>query len=354
MKNINKIDGIKILRFISALAILIWHYQHFNYPLTDSSRIIDQPFFNILKIFYTKGYMAVNFFWCISGFIFFWKYGEKIKNITFAIFFKSRFSRLYPLHFLTLILVLILQKIYFYHIEDLYIYKNNDFFHFILQFFMASNWGFENASSFNGPIWSISIEVIIYGFFFILLKTLKNSILVNLSIILICLVIKIFYEHQASQIVDCALFFFTGGCVSFFINYLENMSRIILKLLLAPIIFFLIYLIIDRQIYNLNNFNYIFQLIFFPLTIFFFCDISSKNKNISNLFSFLGNLTYSSYLLHFPVQLLITIFFIYSGKEIPFFNNYFFIFYISFVLSISWISYNYFENPMKNYIRNNF
>tara|TARA_B110000003_G_scaffold240350_1_gene246907 strand:+ start:1184 stop:2266 length:1083 start_codon:yes stop_codon:yes gene_type:complete len=351
LKNISKIHGIEILRFISALAILIWHYRHFSYPLVTPLSLEIQPFFNFLKIFYTRGYLGVNFFWCISGFIFFWKYGNMIKDIKFKIFFKSRFSRLYPLCFLTLIIITILQKIYFNYAESYYVYQINDSFHFILHLLLASNWGFDKGLSFNGPIWSISTEIIIYGIFFIALKTFKNSFLLNISIILVCLTFKIFYEDQASVIIDCTLFFFIGGSVNFISNYLKNISKIKLKFFLLAIIILSIYIIIDRNINNINNFTYLFQLFFYPIIIYLFCDISIVNKKISNFFSLLGNLTFSSYLLHFPIQILIKLFYLNIDKEIPVLNSYFFIFYLSIVLIISYFSYNYFEYPMKNYIR---
>ncbi|MBK6714732.1 MAG: hypothetical protein IPG57_06450 [Burkholderiales bacterium] len=36
----------------------------------------------------------------------------------------------------------------------------------MLQLGLASNWGWEVGPSFNGPIWSISLEVVVYGLFF--------------------------------------------------------------------------------------------------------------------------------------------------------------------------------------------
>ena len=80
MKNTKTFYGIEILRFISALAILIWHYQHF-YFLGDQDLITEnQPFYNLFKLFYIYGFQGVNFFWCISGFIFFWKYAKKFSK----------------------------------------------------------------------------------------------------------------------------------------------------------------------------------------------------------------------------------------------------------------------------------
>ena len=78
----NRLLGIEILRFISAFSILIWHYQHFSF-IADTPVNFEkeqQPFYSVLKIFYNHGHLGVNVFWCISGFIFFWKYRDIISE----------------------------------------------------------------------------------------------------------------------------------------------------------------------------------------------------------------------------------------------------------------------------------
>jgi len=75
-------------------------------------------------------------------------------------FFVLRFSRLYPLHFATLIFVATLQlgslSLDGYSI----VYPCNDVYHFVLNLFFASVWGFEQCASFNAPVWSVSVEVV--------------------------------------------------------------------------------------------------------------------------------------------------------------------------------------------------
>ena len=78
----NKLIGLEIIRFISAIAVLIWHYQHFAYVADKPENFLieSQPFYNIFSFFYLHGYYGVEVFWCISGFIFFWKYKDVIEN----------------------------------------------------------------------------------------------------------------------------------------------------------------------------------------------------------------------------------------------------------------------------------
>ena len=78
---------------------------------------------------------------------------------------------------------------------------------------------------------------------------------------------------------------------------------------------------------------------FFPL----------KNKMLQIVCSVIGNLTYSSYLIHFPVSL---IFISYFRNETKIFSSeYFFVIYIILIIIISFISYNFVEKKTKKYLR---
>lgn len=138
------------------MAVLFWHYQHFSYIADKPTDFVreEQPLYSIFSLFYDYGYYGVQVFWCISGFIFFWKYktaiADKIVNV--KNFFILRFSRLYPLHLATLLLIALLQLIYFSQKNFYFVYQHNDYIHFFLQLFLASNWGVEKGPSFNGPI----------------------------------------------------------------------------------------------------------------------------------------------------------------------------------------------------------
>jgi hypothetical protein len=109
---LKEIPAIEFLRFFSALMILVFHYVHFTYKgtsLPQNLSNLNLPFYNFLWIFYEFGKYAVQIFWSISGFIFFLKYKNLIaeKLISAKDFFILRLSRLYPLHFLTLLIVLL-------------------------------------------------------------------------------------------------------------------------------------------------------------------------------------------------------------------------------------------------------
>src|SRR5215510_9185019 len=110
MRQDHDLAGIEALRFICAFAILLWHYQHFLFSGEYVAAIADEarPAFPLYRLFspaYNYGYLAVQIFWVISGFIFYRQYAGPItdRKVHFVDFAVRRFSRLYPLHFFTLL-----------------------------------------------------------------------------------------------------------------------------------------------------------------------------------------------------------------------------------------------------------
>jgi peptidoglycan/LPS O-acetylase OafA/YrhL len=85
------LDG---LRGVAALAIVIFHFMEWVY--TDSS-----------KNFIGHGFLAVDFFFCLSGFVIGYAYDNRIGNMGILAFFKRRLIRLHPLVILGAVMGLI-------------------------------------------------------------------------------------------------------------------------------------------------------------------------------------------------------------------------------------------------------
>jgi peptidoglycan/LPS O-acetylase OafA/YrhL len=64
-----------------------------------------------------------------------------------------------------------------------------------------------------------------------------------------------------------------------------------------------------------------------------------------------GNMTYSSYLLHFPIQLMMVVGFAKVHAPIPLYDGTFFGLFIGATLVASYLTYRYFEAPAQNLIR---
>ena len=336
-----KIYSIELLRFYSISLVLLWHYKFFffisnkYYKFNIESEKILLPFYNVLKKFYNSGYYGVELFWCISGFIISYIYLSNSKKVSAKKYFTNRFSRLYPLHLLTLIFVLILQIISKISTNNFQVFFGNDLYHFILNILFISGWGFEKTSSFNQPIWSVSIEIIIYIFFYLLINFIKNYKYTFLFLLYLILLIfnKLIFSNQ---ILNAGAFFVSGVIV----YYLFFEKKKLFYYLLIILFFINI----------LGNFKIN---IFCPFMIML-CLLSEKyiNKKIKKIFSFLGNLTYSAFLLHFPLTLIILIMqgILDFSSDIYFTYKFFFLYFAILIVS-SHFSFVYFEMRMKNKIR---
>jgi peptidoglycan/LPS O-acetylase OafA/YrhL len=155
--------SLDVLRGVAALGVVVYHWPHFFFVGTKDGHVDINllPLSFILKPLYLEGWRAVDLFFCLSGFIFYWLYSKKIVSGATSLkeFFVLRFSRLYPLHFVTLLVAAAGQFLMLRYFGSFFVYPNNDLYHFLLQLVFASNWGFERGNSFNGPVWSVSVEV---------------------------------------------------------------------------------------------------------------------------------------------------------------------------------------------------
>ena len=229
--------SIDALRGIAAIIVVIFHYHHF-YMETWEGRKTDIPqshlfpYSDIFQIIYDHGHFAVQLFWIISGFVFMHVYNQK--NSTFFQFFIARFARLYPLHFATLIFVAIVQLMSLYFNNHWNIYGNNDLKHFILQLLLASNSVYiSHGLSFNGPIWSVSLEISSYFLFFFTLPLIKKyKLLASTILFLLFLIIANTSSFKlpliSSGVISCASYFFGGVSVYLLFKYSHYHARYIL------------------------------------------------------------------------------------------------------------------------------
>ncbi len=97
---LKKSKKLNVLKLLSAIIIVIFHYNKFTGTLHCDTNF---PFYKLLKIFYNYGGNFVELFFIISGFTFFAVYSKKIENgeISSKEFAVKRISRLFPLYWFT-------------------------------------------------------------------------------------------------------------------------------------------------------------------------------------------------------------------------------------------------------------
>lgn len=160
-----------LIRGLAAIAVVFNHWKHFFFRGVDAANAYDRansPAYGALWPLYEYGWLAVDLFFSLSGFVFFFLYAEKVaaRNVGAREFFILRVSRLYPLHIVTLLVVAGLQALARYSTGSFLVYPDNDAYHFVLNLLFLSGWGLERGHSFNAPIWSVSVEVALYFLFF--------------------------------------------------------------------------------------------------------------------------------------------------------------------------------------------
>ena len=370
IKQNDNLVGLDFLRFFLSISVIIWHYQHFFYPNQVKREIYltQQPFFKFLSLFYQHGEKAVPVFWIISGFVFYKFYSTAIENrqVNFKKFLINRLTRLYPLHFLMLFVVLILQAIYFHFFNSYFVYDNNSIKYFILNLFFVQNWATspKTLGSFNGPEWSVSIEIFIYLVFFLVcfLKLINNY-----RLIILLIVISLVLETLSLGLVnfnECFYFFFSGCLLA---KVIENSNKHIFVVLICFVAYFILHFSLksffkqNGEVHSillmLTNVHYAIQQLFFSICTVYLIIIIFRykifHKISAKFYSAIGNLTYSMYLIHFPIQIIMFLT-LKSFSYTIFYSPAVFAVFMLLTLSIGYLSFNYFERPLQVKLRTYF
>lgn len=329
----SRLYSLDVVRGLAALSIVVFHWMHFFCPRVHSNPslpVADLPFYSILFVLYQDGDMVVDLFFVLSGFVFYWLYSEKIVNRSVGLrsFLVLRFSRLYPLHFATLLLVLLLQFLYQQQTGSAFIYPHNDPYHFGLQLGFASEWGFQSGHSFNGPIWSVSVEILLYAIFF---TVCAFRLAQPWHLAVLCLLGLV--AHKVNGPVGQGIFgFFIGGLTFFLARSLliREMGKVVPRAILAFCVLAWVATVVCVKVSLLAQITASLQEIriggfsdrmiaavcshagkkvivggLFPLTILSLVLIEAQRGHLGKRIAILGDVSYSSYLLHFPLQLLI-------------------------------------------------
>ncbi|HEY3372727.1 MAG TPA: acyltransferase [Prolixibacteraceae bacterium] len=173
------LDG---LRGIAALGIVIFHFMEWVFP-------------EVSKNFIGYGFLAVDFFFCLSGFVIGYAYDNRIGEMGVKEFFKSRLIRLHPLVVLGAVLGLLgfLFDPFASHSE---IYRTGKLFllfictAFLIPFPVMKDRAF-NLFGLNAPSWSLFWEYvanIVYAFILCKLNRRYLSVLAVIAAAALCFV----------------------------------------------------------------------------------------------------------------------------------------------------------------------
>jgi peptidoglycan/LPS O-acetylase OafA/YrhL len=155
----SEIHALNGARAIPPLVLVLFHFcEQRGY---FSVRAID--------LFVGKGYLWVEFFFALSGFILIHVYGARFKMSGYVTFLKTRLARLYPLHLATLLLLLAL--VWFTRaiapltghasIFDQPYHPIVSGITFVANLFLVQAWNLFPYLSWNAPAWFVSVEFLL-------------------------------------------------------------------------------------------------------------------------------------------------------------------------------------------------
>ena len=298
----DKLTALETYRGFAAIMIAAVHFN-VNWSLFNNSNV--------------NGHY-VQLFFTLSGFVMYLNYNEKITNFTLLKkFIFRRFLRLYPLHFLFLIIFLFIEVLK-YIIEIKYnLSANNSAFskNNVISFFynLLMLQVFLDANTYNTPSWSISSEFFTYIIFAAIIFFKKNHYTTFYLIIALVFFYRINHNvefgisHSYFAFLDC-IYSFMIGVVFCKLSIKYSKNNILINFNDLICLLFIILSIV--ALFVLKNL-YLFLLpVIFGFLLFFSKELTNKSlvgKFICNkIFIYLGKISYSIYMCHLFVFWVIT------------------------------------------------
>jgi len=265
----SKVTSLGLLRGIAVLAVC---FCHFGLPLSNSGMLS-----NLFGVFHDYGKYGVHVFFVISGFIIpFSLYKAKFELRDYFLFLYKRFLRLHPPYLVGLLFTLVLAAAS-YHSKHI---PNPENIVSILKSLF-----YIHAPADNPVYWTLKVEAEYYlfiGLFFVLMtKFPKLSLLVGIPIL------AVLSQTPLANYISLFSFiaFFMIGTVGYLIYVKEGNALYEYVLLFLLIVFISIFYEVPATIVS-------------SLTIL--C-ILFYRKTLPDIVEFPGEISYSLYLLHFPL-----------------------------------------------------
>jgi len=324
------------LRFFAALSVFVAHVG-VHWP---AYRLGDLPF----------GAAGVSFFYVLSGFILTYVYGEKVQrndresadgaeeSFSFKQFYLRRFARIWPLHIVTLLL-----SLFFVMGTQAFFNRPNAIGKLLVNGLLVQSWipNYDWIYSLNGPSWSLAVEAFFYVVFpFLLLggprrfvgKFIAIAIATAIALCVLHLMIPnldpriqlnaIFHANPLMRLFEFAM---GVGCGFLFLNRQPRMdstssmkgdSIIELAALASLIAFFLVAnwiglysakMLDHLPIVLIYWFRFCGAAPVFAVVVFVFARRNGLFSKVlsSRLLVYLGEISYSFYMVHMGVILIL-------------------------------------------------
>lgn len=345
-KNVGYISSLTSLRGIAAWWVVIYHFREALAITPDS----------LLLQVIEKGYLAVDFFFILSGFVIFINYHSSFTHPSFQSlrdFFVKRLARVYPLHLVIMLIFLASPLALKLFSNEGLVSDRYDPYYYLASLLMIQNWGFFEHLAWNIPAWSISTEFGAYLAFPLLAVILQkwfNShrwhliahLLLSLSLVFIFRItgyLSLGDGIPSIGLIRCLIEFSMGAVIGhFYLNHLQEKKDVGYWSLVVAL-----FLLSVTIVFKLPDFIFIPSI--FTLLIIFVAADKHILKPVLNvrILLYLGQISYSTYLVHYLVK-----------DWVKFLSNQIgpiqFVAYILLVLLSSALLYRFIETPGKKWI----
>ena len=309
-----QIQGFDAIRATGAIVIVFYHYglvaqllEGHMYPLH----------YTPVRYIYIYGYLAVELFFILSGYVMEHTYAAKISQMTLWQFIKKRICRLYPLLLFTTLLTGVEQLIHFEIAGEFFAHPVS------LLGIVLTIVGFQNVGiselTFNGPLWQVGILLLMYVLFWGL-HHFKNPMKYCVIFILTGITI-IVHGYSTVPFLYPEL---GRGLLSFFIGvalYRAHAAFNNIKGIAWGVMIVSPLLMMRYGTAIVGNLNLTFSMLIFPALLI--CIVTCKPLArffSARPFSFLSNISYGIYAYHFPLLVLAVI--VYRLQLFPGFKLY--------------------------------
>lgn len=333
------------------MAVMLVHYRWLFDPPLWNPLLADQlPLRALLWPFYDHGGVAVQAFWVLSGVVFAVTYCRADVRFGLRDFAVRRFSRLYPLHLATLLLVAAIQMLSFAVFGAPQVYDNNDAYHFVLQLFFVSSWGFQVGDSFNGPIWSVSVEIIAYAMFAAYVLAAARNVAAALAIA--CVGIA-WWLLSANVIAYCFGLYFLGVAASLVVTWLAGRvsKRSMLSLGLALLSLNVVIAVAVVRSGQIDRLPAVLTIVCLPIAIAGLVCLDFALPPVPRSLGWIGAITYATYLTHMPILMIMKMIIAALGWQDVVAQPVTLVVFFGTVIAVSIPVYRYFELPAQDWLR---
>lgn len=299
----NRFTVLDSFRGIFALCVVVFHMHYVN-SITGLS-------------FFRNSNLFVDFFFVLSGFVITHGYAYN-KKLSFGRFGISRTFRIFPLHIATLFVVIVIEIFkmtafkYGINFNRMPFTGETDPSQIMANLLLLQSWTtYTNALSFNFPSWSISIEFYMYFIFYctLIFKGIFRYLLwLAIASIATFLFINNYLtaDHILSSSVPRGLSGFFAGATTYFL-YNKTYNSIQLKPFIYSVSEFVLFVVLIFVIASdISNKSLILIFLFSASIYVFAYEKGFLSKFLTtNIFTSIGKLSYSIYMTHASILLII-------------------------------------------------